>query len=108
MADFTIKAGDTRPSLAATLEDGDGTAVSLAGATVRFHMRPLAGGLVVVDAAAEVVSAAAGTVRYDWIADDTAVPGTYLGEFEADFGAGQLQSFPSDGHLVIEVVEQLA
>lgn len=106
MADATIKAGDTRPSLAATLEDGAGAPVSLIGATVRFRMKPVGGGATVVDAGATVVAAASGSVRYDWQAADTATAGLYLGEFEADFGAGQVQTFPNDSPgLVIHVVE---
>lgn len=109
MADVTIKQGDTAPSLAATLEDGAGNAVSLVGATVRFRMKPIGGGSLVMDGAAVVVSAAAGTVRYDWQATDTQTAGLYLGEFEADFGAGQVQSFPNDSPgLVVHVVEQVA
>lgn len=109
MADVTITQGDTRPSLAATLTDGAGVAVSLVGATVRFLMEPIAGGALVVDAAATVVSPAAGTVRYDWVTADTDAPGLYLGKFVADFGGGQVQSFPNDTPgLLIHVVEQLA
>jgi len=111
VADVEITAGDTRPSLASTLEDGDGVAVSLVGVVeVRFRMRSVATGLTVVDAAATVVApASAGTVRYDWQAGDTAVPGRYQARFRADFGGGQVQSFPNaEDFIDVLIAEQVA
>jgi len=72
--------------------------------------RVVATGLTVVDAAATVVApASAGTVRYDWQAGDTAVPGRYQARFRADFGGGQVQSFPNaEDFIDVLIAEQVA
>ena len=63
---FQIKTGDTSPSLLSSLEDGAGAAIDITGATVRFHMTAIGGTAAKVDAAAVIVDAAGGVVRYDW------------------------------------------
>ena len=83
MAAFYIKRGDTRPSLYATLTQ-EGSVVDLTGATVRFHMGN------VVDASAEILEASAGTVRYNWVAADTLLEGSYRAEFEVTFPDGHV------------------
>lgn len=109
MADFTITAGDTAPSLAATLEDGAGAAVSLVGAVeVRLRMRSVETGLLVVDAPAQIVTPASGTVRYDWQAADTAVAGRYRARFRADFGGGLIQSFPNEEDFIDVLIAEQA
>lgn len=40
---FNIKQNDTSPSLQATLTTAAGTAISLTGASVKFHMKSLDG-----------------------------------------------------------------
>jgi hypothetical protein len=40
---FTIKQNDTSPSLEATLKDANLTAISLVGASVKFHMKSFDG-----------------------------------------------------------------
>lgn len=109
MADFTITAGDTAPSLAATLEDGTGAPVSLVGVVeVRFRMRSVALDVTVVDAVATVVTPASGAVRYDWQAADTIVPGRYQARFRADFGGGQIQSFPNEEDFIDVLIAEQA
>lgn len=107
MADFTIKRRDTLPPIAATLADADGP-IDLTGATVRFHLRNINGTSTVVDAAATVVSAAAGTVRYDWTVDDTATAGNYVAEWEITFGDGTEMTCPNTGHTSVAIIEDIA
>lgn len=103
MADITIKRGDTSPSVSATLTGAGGTAQNLTGATVRFKMRNRLGA-VVINAVCAIVSAAAGTVRYDWQPADTAVAGYYEAEFEVTLAGGAIGTFPNAGFHTVEIV----
>lgn len=94
-----MKRHDTAPPFEATLRDGAGAVVDLAGATARFLMRrasPPRG--VITDAAATVINAAGGRVRYSWAAADTAVAGIFDAEVEITFADTTIQTFPSSGN----------
>jgi hypothetical protein len=52
MNDFLLKRGDTSPAILGSLVGGDGSVVSITGASVRFHMARDTNGEVVVDAPA--------------------------------------------------------
>lgn len=87
-----MKQGDLLPSVQAVLHDTDPSTgqprvMDLTGATVRFHLRPSAGGTPTVDQPAVVVDATNGIVRYDWVAGDTAVVGDYVREWQATYTA---------------------
>lgn len=108
MNDFLLKRGDTSPAILGSLVGGDGSAVSITGASVRFHMARDANGEVVVDAAAAVVDAAAGQVRYDWQPADTMTAGRFRAEFEVTYSDGTVETFPNDGDLQILIRDDLA
>lgn len=107
MSTFYMKQNDTQPRLLATLQDGDGVAINLTSATVRFHMRTLAGTLV-TDRAAVVVTAASGIVRYDWEAADTATIGSYQAEFEVTYSDTTVETFPNAGYIRVEITDDIA
>jgi len=98
---FYLKQHDTKPSYAAQLLQ-DGSAVDLTDATVKFHMGS------VIDAPATIVDALTGNVRYDWVAADTEVAGTYKAEFEVTFSDGSIQTFPNQDYLQIVIGEEVA
>lgn len=107
MADFTIRANDRLPSIAATLKNADGTPIDLTGATVKFQMSTAAGSNK-VNASATVVSAVAGTVQYDWIALDTDTAGDYVGCWEITFASTKKLTCPNGSNYSITVVTDLA
>jgi len=107
MSTFYMKQNDTQPRMLATLQDGDGTAINLTGASVRFHMRTL-GGSTVVDAAATIVTAASGLVRYDWVAADTDTVGSYQAEFEVTYSDTTIETFPNSGYIRVEITDDIA
>lgn len=104
---FYVKHNDTSPAMLATLQDAEGNAVNLTGATVRFHMRSVGGGNPVVDAAATVVTAASGIVRYNWVAADTDTAGTYQAEFEVTYADASIETFPNDGYIVVQIIDDI-
>lgn len=105
---FYIKEGDTSPELQATLKDAEGSAIDLTGASARFHMRAPGAAAAAVDAAATVVTAASGIVKYTWIAGDTDVAGRYEAEFEITFGDGSIESFPNRGYIPVRISSDIA
>lgn len=105
---FYIKQNDTSPAMLATLQDANSTAIDLTSADVRFHMRTIGGTSAVVDAAAVIVTAASGLVRYDWQAADTASIGSYQAEFEVTYSDGSVETFPNDGYIRVEIKDDVA
>ena len=105
---FYVKQNDTSPSILATLKDAAGAAVSLAGASVRLHMRKIGFTQVTVDQAATIVTAASGEVRYDWVAADTAAVGSYEAEIEVSYADGSIETFPNDGFIRVEITDDIA
>jgi len=104
MFDFNIKRNDLLPAIEATLKYVDGTAINLTGATVKFIFTKPDG--TVINRSATVVSAAAGTVKYEWQTGDTTIAGVMRAEWEITFPGGKL-TVPSQGHLSILVTEDL-
>ena len=86
--DLTFVQGDTAPALHGSLHvPGDpNTPINLSLATaVRFQMRRADDVRYTVDAAAVIVNAQLGLVRYDWAANDLAQSGDFLAQFEVHF-----------------------
>ena len=106
-ADFYIKQGDTLPVLADTLTYSNGTAVSLAGASVNFVMRALSANTTTTNAAAVVTNSATGQVSYTFTAVDSATAGSYMANWFVTFPGGATMTFPTDGYIEINVEENL-
>jgi hypothetical protein len=92
----------------ATLQNASGTAVNISGATVRFSMRKISGEVVVSRAAATVVDATTGSVRYNWQAADTANAGAFQAEFEVTYSDDSVETFPNDGYIPVIITDDVA
>jgi hypothetical protein len=97
-----VKAGDAGSTLEQTLKR-DGSAVDLTGASVRFIMSESPTSTPKVDAAATIVDASAGKVRYTWQASDLDAPGRYIAEWQVTFAGGAIETYPIGGYLSIQV-----
>lgn len=105
---FYIKQNDTVQRITRDLKDAFGSPVNLTGATIKFSMRVKPAGAVKVNgAAATIVIAGIGRVRYNWIAADTNTADEYEGEFEVTFSDGTIQTFPNDGNIPIIVTDDV-
>jgi hypothetical protein len=87
--DFRITEGDT-PTVNDTLLNADGSAFDLTGYTVKLEWQ----GPVTSNATATLVNAAAGTVRYQFLAAQTAAPGEYTAQWKATKDA-EVHTFPT-------------
>lgn len=89
MSDFQLPKGALLPLLTATISDENGP-INLTGTTAKFQMRLPGSSTLKVDAAATVVTPAAGLVSYTWLAADTDTIGIYIGWFLVTFTAKNL------------------
>lgn len=107
MADFTLKVGDTKPSITGNLTDGDGEAVDLNGASVVFVMRLIDATDPTVEYPADIIDADNGIVRYDWVEGDTDVAGGYYAEWDVTFADTSRGTFPNDGMVRVAIYADL-
>ncbi len=105
---FSIKQHDRLPYYSVTLEAPAGTAVDLAGASVKFIMALEGSTTAKVNTAATIDDSDAGEVSYHWAAIDVDTPGLYRAEFEVTFASGIKRTFPGDGYLYVNVVADIA
>lgn len=105
---FYVKQNDTAPSLRATLKDGNNQAIDLSAATISFYMRKIGASTTKVNSSAVVVgSASDGIVQYNWATSDTDTEGSYQAEFEVTYSDGSVESFPNDGYIRIEIIDDI-
>lgn len=114
MADLTFKQHDRLPSISYILSEDITTGstttnsvINLTGATVRFIMRLRGATVPKVNAVATIVTATAGTVRYDWGATDLDTAGEFDAEWEVTDSTGKPRTHPYNGYITITVVADL-
>ena len=105
---FYIGQNDTGSPITRDLKDAFGAPVNVTGASVTFSMRVKPAGTVKVDgAAATIVSAGIGRVRYTFSASDTNTADEYESEFECTFSNGTIQTFPNRGYIPVFVQDDI-
>lgn len=93
MSEQTFTQGDTAPPITAVLYNADGTVCDLTNAdSVNFQMRKEDDKRHTVDAEADIVTAASGSVSYDWGTNDLSVPGEYIAQWEIHWSDGKIQT----------------
>ena len=108
MTVFEIKRNDTKPYLAATLQDSVGSALDLTNtSSISFNLSTNDNQFTSVLSGACVTTglSGAGTVEYQWQASDTNRSGLYLGEFEVTYADSSILTLPSDHSLVVKINE---
>lgn len=102
--------GDRRPSIKATLEYIDGTAVNLTDCTVKLQLIELKTNVTILNETAGILSPASdGKVQYDWKVDETNVDRTnYKIRFEVTFADSTKQTFPRKDDFYIDFKEKEA
>lgn len=109
MHEFSIKKGDTSPSLEAQLLDENNEPRTLTNvASVRFHMEDIDDESVVIDATGSVLNANEGKVVYHWNSGDTDNAGRYDAEFEVEYDNGNVETFPNSGFIDIVITDDIA
>lgn len=92
----------------AAIKGGDGNAVDLTGCSVRFHMRKIGSSQAKTDAPASITDADNGIVVYAWSAQDTDTVGSFEAEFEVTFTGGEIESFPNNRFIEVEITDDIA
>lgn len=106
----TYKVGDRLPTYTATILEGAGTAseapLDLTTATgVELILREVGASTNKVEAAADYVADATGSVSYEWAADDLDTAGRYNVEWRVTFPGTLPLTVPSRGHDIIIVTD---
>ena len=103
----TIKRGDTRTAVKATLKDAQGQAVNLTDCTVRFLMSKKGATTLIVDKGAIIHDAINGVVWYVFDAVDVAESGTMRAEFEVTYPDKRTETFPNSGYITVHIEPDL-
>lgn len=107
--DFSMKQNDRLPSFDVVVMTGLKEIVDLTDfSTPTFHMWNKRTREVIVDAAATIVSATGGLLRYSWAAADTDIPGLYEAEFGLVYTGSLPMTIPNDGYYLIEITPEIS
>lgn len=104
--DITIKRRDTRHAIKAILRDASGDPVDLTGCNVKFVMAPPARPATICREP-HIENAENGEIWVVWVPGETDKSGTYLAEFKVTYPDGRVETFPSDGYISIQIMNDL-
>ena len=107
MTIFEIKRNDTKPYLAATLQDSTGSSLDLTNASsISFNLATNDNAYTsILSGACVVTGSTTGQCEYRWAAGDTNRSGLFLGEFEITYSDSTILTLPSDDSLRIKINE---
>ena len=103
MDTFSIKRGDTSPSIRYALKPAT---ADIAGSTVQFQMRSRSG-VLIIDSPATVVSGFPAVVQYDWQAPDTDAAGLFDAEFRVTYYDGGIETFPNTSFIPVRIMDDV-
>lgn len=105
---FRMKRGDTLPRLRARLLNADDSPMQLGGVDgVVLRLRPVTGGALKVEAAAQVLDGDAGLVEYSWLAGDTDTAGAFDGEWGVTYPGAEVATVPGNGYFLLRILDRL-
>lgn len=109
MSTVFMKQGDRLPALRIKLLDANGAAIDVTNATVTFRMRDTRTKVLKVASGActKPNGGADGEVQYAWGATDTDTVASYEGEFACSFPGPLVQTVPTNGYVIVQVVDSL-
>jgi hypothetical protein len=105
---LNVKRGDTAPYFRARCLDGTDP-VDLSTATqVRFLMSAFGGANVITASmTVEDQEGNPGWVRRNWQPTDLATGGYYHAEVEVTWNDGKVQTFPAEGYVAVNIIDDL-
>lgn len=104
MTTIKLKRGDTAPFLRYDLPAG----TDLTDAAVTFTMAERPGAApVIIDRPARIVDVSPPIIEYVWRPGDTALSGTFRGEFKVTYPDGRWATFPQTGYVVVTIEQSL-
>ncbi len=103
---FSIKQGNTLPSIYIRITDDNGDPIDLSEASAKFVMRRAGSSAPTVNSDATITNAQFGELTYAWQLGDTESAGDYLAEFVVTFADG-VQTFPAKGTLEVSIIPNL-
>lgn len=106
--EFIIKRNDTLPALQICLIDrgclGGKEPFNMDGVTgATFTMASDCGEYKIFAKTAQIISLSAGTIQYNWDAEDTNEGGDFKGEFQLHYSDGNKLSIPQSGYIDIMI-----
>lgn len=110
MSCYKLKQGDRTPALRTTLTDQTtGLPIDLTTAvSAVFRMRKADATTLLINLPASIVSPpTAGKLEYAWNSGDTDTVGDYYVEWEVNYGAGNVKTYPSADYNLITIVPKL-
>lgn len=104
MTTIKLKRGDTAPALRYDLPAG----TDLTDAAVTFTMAERPGATpVILDRPVRVVDVSPPIIEYAWRPGDTALSGTFRGEFKVTYPDGRWATFPQTGYVAVTIEQSL-